>query len=116
MNTKAVLIIKAYCGHGDSIAAIGAVVVWVHERLPEGWLVANGQYLRVEDYPELFSAIGVRYSAPPFIYENMPQGLFTRLLRLEPKKRRFPNPLYRGPGMFAVPDLRNHLTLQRPVP
>lgn len=115
MNIPVVFIIKAFDQLGDTLAPIGIVHPWAASTLPDGWLVCNGQYLHVDDYPELFQAIGVTYSQPPFIHEYLPRGFFARLFRLPAKIRQVPNQHYRGPGMFAVPDLRNHRMLQRPV-
>lgn len=105
-NVHLVPIIKAFTTSAPSIEPVGHLAFWSHEFLPKGWIVANGQYLRVEDYPELFEAIGVRYSQPPFIQAYKPRGFFSRLFRLRAKMCQVPNPFYRGPGMFAVPDLR----------
>ena len=39
----------------------GTIVLTVANSTPEGWLECRGQKLRIDDYPELFSAIGYEF-------------------------------------------------------
>lgn len=41
---------------------VGAVVEWWSDIIPEGWLICNGQTLNKSDYPDLYKAIGDKYT------------------------------------------------------
>lgn len=41
---------------------VGAVVEWWSDIIPEGWLICNGQALNKSDYPDLYKAIGDKYT------------------------------------------------------
>lgn len=43
------------------ICPIGTIQAFAFESIPHGWLLCNGQGLKIVDYPELFNAIGVTF-------------------------------------------------------
>jgi microcystin-dependent protein len=39
----------------------GMIIFTVSKKIPDGWLMCRGQHLKIEDYPELYEAIGFEY-------------------------------------------------------
>ena len=45
----------------DELCPIGTIQAFAFESIPQGWLLCNGQALKKEEYPELYSVIGVTF-------------------------------------------------------
>lgn len=45
------------------LCPIGTIQAFAFESIPQGWLLCNGQALKKEDYPELYSAIGISFGS-----------------------------------------------------
>lgn len=43
------------------LCPIGTIQAFAFESIPQGWLLCNGQALKKEEYPELYSVIGVTF-------------------------------------------------------
>ena len=50
---------------------IGAVQAYATKEAPDGWMKCDGAELRIEEYPDLYSAIGNNFKT-----ENTPEGFF----------------------------------------
>lgn len=50
---------------------IGAVQAYATKEAPDGWMKCDGAELRIEEYPDLYSAIGDNFKT-----ENTPEGFF----------------------------------------
>lgn len=42
----------------DEVCPIGTIQAFAFKHIPDGWMICNGRWLQVLDYPELFGAIG----------------------------------------------------------
>ena len=42
----------------NEVCPVGTIQAFAFERIPEGWMICDGRWLQVLDYPELFGAIG----------------------------------------------------------
>lgn len=71
----------------------------------EGFLVPDGRAIKKTDFPELYAAIGDRYTAPRLIDLPLPWWKrFLRLLGVRVTPEKIPNPAY-IPESFNLPNL-----------
>ena len=49
----------------------GAILAFASQKAPEGWLICNGDELRIEDYRNLYEVIGDTFNRT-----NTPKGFF----------------------------------------
>ena len=42
----------------DEVCPVGTIQAFAFERIPDGWMICDGRWLQILDYPELFGAIG----------------------------------------------------------
>ena len=54
-----------------SFIPVGAVLAFASQRAPQGWLICNGDELRIEDYTNLYEVIGDAFNRT-----NTPEGFF----------------------------------------
>lgn len=71
---------------------LGVVQMWAGSAVPEGYLLCNGQELRIEDYPELHDALGNTFNTAA----NAGGGKYTT-----------------QSGYFRLPDLRGRFVVGR---
>lgn len=57
--------------NGTSFIPVGAVLAFASQRAPQGWLICNGDELRIEDYTNLYEVIGDAFNRT-----NTPEGFF----------------------------------------
>lgn len=93
---------------GDGIYPVGMVCFAPIDHQSSEWVKADGRYLSVDAYHELFEVIGNRY-CKPILREEVPPGFIERLRRAIPLKPRVEyveveNPEYRK-GYFRLPQL-----------
>lgn len=62
-----------------STAPVGSIMLWGGIDIPQNWLLCDGEKYKVEDYPELYAAIGGTYGSGP-----------TGFFRIPDLARRFP--------------------------
>lgn len=48
-----------------SPAPLGIIQMWAGVKVPEGYLLCNGQEIRQSDYPDLYAAIGTAFNSAP---------------------------------------------------
>lgn len=58
----------------------GTVAFFAGENIPSGWLLADGRYVKKDDYAALYAALGSIYGEAPEGYFRLPdaRGLFLR--------------------------------------
>lgn len=54
---------KEICRMKDELCPIGTIQAFAFERIPHGWLLCNGQSLKIQDYPKLYNAIGISFGS-----------------------------------------------------
>lgn len=72
--------------------------------VPDGWLPCDGRFLSVEEYPELYMAIGDSF-CPNWICRQPTFWESWKILFGVDVDLKIPNPEYRE-GMFRIPYLR----------
>ena len=56
----------------DELCPIGTIQAFAFESLPYGWLMCNGQSLKINDYPQLYNAIGISFGGDGKDVFNVP--------------------------------------------
>jgi hypothetical protein len=89
-------IIKVRSGFEDH-HPVGGVILWQGENPPEDWMFAEGQRLKVKEYPELYEAVNCIYGGKAtwedgMVYFDLPD--FSEYSE--------PNEVYTDPHLGAV--------------
>lgn len=91
----------------DLSVSLGTIIPYAGDEPPAGWLVCDGGWVRIEDFPALYAILGNTYGPAPTITREMEPGRWEKVRRaigLLPRRRyeHVPNPEHR-PGYFRLP-------------
>lgn len=55
-----------------STVPVGSIMLWAGIDIPQNWILCDGEKYKVEDYPELYAAIGDTYGSGPTGFFKIP--------------------------------------------